>query len=448
MKRSLILLSTLLAILSLLAVSCETPEPEPEDSVKITPTTLTLPGDGGTGRLAVESNVSNLSCRSSETWLKATLEGMELVVEAEASNVLEPRTANVSVTGGKATATVVITQEAGSKYPGYTETVEVSADYSGGMMQKFYHLEDADGGLLNLSLTTADQRYTLFLEMFTEWFENADQVEIVAGNYTKGADKPAGSGYVARKMSWVPGDVAVITDADGTEEIQYGTWLEETIGTTSTSVNIKEGSILVEKLPDGVYLIKTDLEDENGEPVKFVYEGAIEINSDGAVFTGDLVKGDPTEFVSGTILYEGDSSEGVTHLTLSLYCAGNDGYPITSFSFYVPSVSFDSLATTDLSGSYFPADGETTKPGDAGTVDIGSSEEFMGMLFPVGSHIVFGMMNYFIPNGMVSLVLTRTTDGKYNVTGVMADADFEEFYMFMDEDKAIDIQYLDATDED
>ena len=144
----------------------------------------------------------------------------------------------------------------------------------------------------------------------------------------------------------------------------------------------------------------------------------------------------------------GDAGENSTQLILTLYTDEEYGFPNVTYTFYIPRISYEDLETTDLSGSYYVADGEETFPQGAGTVDIGSAISFGDFTFPDGSFVVTGMMEYFIPDGMVSLILARNEEGKYNVTGAMANADFSGFYMFMDEERYIPIEYYDGTEED
>jgi len=438
-----------LAILAAVA-SCEKPDQPDVDpgkesgSIVISPSSVTLSGDGETTRLAVETTLSDLTCESSEAWLSASLNGKELTVTAPVNPEQTQRQAVVTVSSGSVNGKVTVTQAAGSKYPGYNELGSVEyAAYTGGFIYKIYKNIDPNGGQAELILKSADGRYALTLEFFTKYFETPDDVTL-AGSYSKGSDDLSynGAGYVAQPGTFVPG----CGYADEEDEVlDMGSYLVTTIGETENLAYITDGSFTITENSDGTILVKTDLRTADGSDVKFFYEGGLELDLSMAAYPGDAARGDATAFTSAKISYEG-SEDGVTHLSLYLYCEG--GLPSTCFSFYVPEVSFEALPDTDLSGTYYSPDRITTFDGQAGTVDLGALLDLEGFTLPLGSYVMYDLGDYLIPDGMVSLTLTRQADGKYIIGGMMMNADFSDYVMFLDETTSHAIEYYNPNEEE
>ncbi len=57
---------------------------------------------------------------------------------------------------------------------------------------------------------------------------------------------------------------------------------------------------------------------------------------------------------------------------------------------------------------------------------------------PMGSYIVFGLMDYWTPDDLVSLTLVRKESGAYIITGTMRDTSGEE-YNFADDRTELDL---------
>lgn len=431
----------------LAVTSCKKPEPVVETTLSVNPTSVTLVGEGETVKLAIETNAETVQCTPGADWLQATVNGKELVLTAGANPTEEPRNTDVTLNAGDKQAKVQVAQAAGSKYPGYVKATAEESTYMGYLYQKFYDVEDSDGGSISLNLVSLDERYSVHIEAFTTLFEEGEEISLTPGTYKKGADDPAEGSFVCKAMTWMPGSVVVVEDEEGDEELPYGSWLTTTIGDNSTESKIVSGSFTVEEVAGG-YLIKTDLTTEDGTALKFYYEGALEIDGESAVYPGGNELPEISSFVSGTIGYLGDAGENSTQLTLTLYTDDEGGFPNVTYTFYIPRISYEELTATDLSGAYYQADGEETFPQGPGTVDLGSTTSLGDFTFPDGSFVVTGIMQYFIPDGMVSLILTRNEEGRYNVTGVMADAAFSAFYMFSDEETFIEVEYYDGTEED
>lgn len=433
------------AVAALVVLSCnKAPDPVAE-TLSVSPTSVTLEGEGESAKLAVETNAASVTAQSSETWLSVTVSGKEITITAEANPTEEPRTAVVTVKGSSKTFSVNVTQKKGSRYPGYTAATTDGMDYSGILMMKMTGMTEYEGGEAQLRLTTEDGRYSLLLDFFIDCFASAEEVTLTIGTYSKGNDNVTEEGMKleGKAKTYFPGVLYVISDEEGDEELQYGTFLTTTIGENSTVDQITGGTFSVEEV-EGGYLIKTDLKTAAGDDVKLYYEGPVTINADGAVYPGEAAHGDPTKNIeSASITYNGAEEEGApVNLLLTLSCEG--GYPMTTFSFYVPSMTYDELLAYDLSGNFYPADGETTAAGDAGTVDMGSSMDLGGFVLPMGSYVIYAPMDYFIPDGFVSLTLTKTADKTYQISGALMDAAGTNMYMFMGEE-SFEFSYTDGT---
>ena len=414
------------------------------ETLSVSPKSVTLPAEGGSAKVAIETNAASVTASSSETWLTATVSGKELQLLADANPSTEPRTATVTVKGATASATVSVTQEKGSKYPGYKAASLSESSYMGIMMLKMMGVEGYDGGEAVLRLVSEDKRYEITLDLYTECFASAEEVTLTTGTYTKGNDDMSQMILEGKKLTWIPGALMVLEDEEGSEELQYGSFIVETIGETQTVYQLAEGSLTITE-DNGAFLIKTDLKTKEGADVKYYFEGPVEMEVSASAFPSET---DPTQVTGASITYLGAEEEGgPVHLELTL--STDDMFTMSTFSFYVPSVSFEDLPGTDLSGTYRVADPEDetepANPGDPWTVDLGSLLSFGDFSFPSGSFIMFSFGDYFVPDGMVSLVLDRKEDGRYVITGAMANADFSEYYMFTDDKTSFEITYSDDT---
>lgn len=130
--------------------------------------------------------------------------------------------------------------------------------------------------------------------------------------------------------------------------------------------------------------------------------------------------------------------EDCSNLQITLMCEG--GMPATTFSIYTDILAFDDLANTDLSGTY------SSNTMGAGSCDLGTALEMGDFTFPMGSYIMFALMDYFIPDSMVVLTLKKSGNG-YIVTGTMENSDGET-YSFMDDKTVWEFEYADGTAEE
>ncbi len=436
--KALHILAASAALLAVFACNKDNRGKTPDNNVSVTvsPSSVTLPGEGGSAKLAVETTAEPVTCEVSDAWLTAQVNGKEITLTAAANPDTEAsRQATLTVKAGSGSATVAVTQTKGSAFPGYTELTVADGYYSGIMMLKMVGATDYDGGWMTLSLGSEDGRYSLILECYTECFETADAVTLTTGTYAKGEDNPALLKYVGKKLTWVPGALYTIEDEDGTEELQYGSCLYTTIGEEESVQQITDGSFTVEEA-DGIYTIKADLKAEDGSDVKFYHIGKINITTDGAVYPGES-RANPEAFDSVSCTLMGED-EDCSNLQITLMCEG--GMPATTFSIYTDILAFDDLANTDLSGTY-----SSDKTG-AGSCDLGTALEMGDFTFPMGSYIMFALMDYFIPDSMVVLTLKKSGNG-YIVTGTMENSDGET-YSFMDDKTVWEFEYADGTAEE
>lgn len=430
-------------------VSCgDDPKEEPEQpaSLTVSPSEYTFPSEGGSFNFSVTTNVDNVQVSCSASWLEAAVVGSELKVTVQTNTQLEPRSAEITLTAKDVTKKVSISQEKGEKYPGYAEMTKAGMSYQGCDLEEFafiYGMENADGGHASLTLSTEDERYTMSIELFTTRFETAEEVCLTPGTYAKGDDDMEVLHYCGKAMTFVPGFVYIISDEEGDEEFPYGSFLYTTIGDVTTSDLLRDGSFTVEKNGD-TYLIKTELKGEDGTEYKYYYEGPLEISADYAIYPSDLggEHGDPTAVTSAEIWYNGDQyGMGNTSLTLVMYT--NEESLQTMIEFNVDAITFEELEAQGLNGAFYSGE-ETTY--ESGTCNLGSSLELMGMTFAMGSYVQYGFLDYMIADGFASLVIEKQESGNYNITSGLADASFENFYMF--DLKDIPVTFLNYDESD
>ena len=73
------------AVAALVVLSCnKAPDPVAE-TLSVSPTSVTLEGEGESAKLAVETNAASVTAQSSETWLSVTVSGKEITITAEAN---------------------------------------------------------------------------------------------------------------------------------------------------------------------------------------------------------------------------------------------------------------------------------------------------------------------------------------------------------------------------
>ena len=441
MKKLMIIAAAAAALLSL--VSCKKDkQPEGDVTIVVTPSTVVIPGDGGSITLSVETSATSISCQVKDDcdWLKASVSGPSIILEADPNPNEEPRETELTVVAGAKSLTVPVTQQAGSKYPGYLKAQLTGAGYFGCSLYLMGKPEDADGGYAYVGLQSEDKRYFLSLEFYTGLFNSAEEVTLTPGTYTAGADDMSQdiSLIVGKMLTFIPGCSKVFEDEDETEELLYGTYLVTTVGETETTAYINAGDFTVSG-KEGVFTIMTNLKDENGNDVKFYYEGPIEFNTEFAVFPADMAI-DPTDVSSVTCNYLGTKGD-VTNLEIVLNT--RNMMVSTHIPICINAVSFDDLPGTDLSGSYE----SSNTAGEALYAAPGAWLEYEDLKMPDvdGSYIMLGLMEFFVPDDYVNLTIVRRSNG-YVVTGTFRNK-FEDEWVFMDDRTEFEFEYEDASDD-
>ncbi len=415
---------------TLAAVSCKkAPADQPAVTITVTPAEPVIPGEGGSINLAVETSAATISCSVKDNWLTASVNDKSITISAEANPAEAPRTTLLTVSAGQSSKEVTVTQAKGSKYPGYTQMGLSDATYMGDFLFVFTKPENKDCGPVSVSLLSEDDRYYLELVFYADKFSSEEEVKVITGEYTKGADDMANGMLVGKKMTYIPGAKKVLEDDGETEELYFGCCLHTKVGESESVSLITSGSFTISG-EGQVYTIKTDLKDADGKDVKFYYEGPLVYDAEGAFLINE--HGNPTDVVSATCAYQGESVRDATHLLITL--TSSDGVS-SNFSIYVDKVSQAALSKTDLSGTYTS---EGT-PGASGSADLGALMELTpGFSMPMGSYIVFGLMDYWTPDDLVSLTLVRKESGAYIITGTMRDTLGEE-YNFADDRTELDL---------
>lgn len=408
-----------------------------DDDTKVTPeisarpTAVTFSADGEAKSVAVTSNVNDWTYVCQAEWLTLTKGQGELTIAAEANPTLEPRTATITLNADEATCTIEVTQEKGSKYPGYTELPIAEAIYMGTLYQVF--MPDCEGGAAAIYLTSEDERVTLDIELFTTPFATEEELVIEAGTYNLGdsfADYQ-GMALAGTPMTYIGGGSYVISDEEGDEEFIGGTMVSFTTGDITENVYCVEGTFSIAENEDGTYLIKTDFKDAEGNEYKYYYEGELVYDTEGAIFP-NAERPDPSLLESATITYNGDSGFGTTSMNLMLTSASG---AMTNIQYYIPTTTFEAL--TDYSAILSTPE-EGTEAGAANTMDKGSMMELEGMSFPMGSYIMFSFGDYFVADGSSMVMITKDEGADtYTIMANLSNSD-EENYLLMGEGMTVE----------
>ena len=409
-----------------------TPGPETKDEVTVSPTSVAFEADGGTLKVAVTTTVNDYTVSGNPDWLTVTKSGKEISLTAAQNTVNEARSATLTVTAGKATANISVSQKAGSPYAGFTVLKEAHMEYGGTMLYAFMKPTEEDyGGWATLALSDEEQN-DLVLWIYTDLFMSAEEVELTTGTYVKGEDDYQGLSLAAKKITYMPG--LLVED----EEESYATGSYYTSAATEQSIPLVDGTIEVSRDGD-TYTIKVDMTDADGNAYKYIYEGELEIDTESATYPGAVEHIDVGSTVfAASCLYLGDVYEnGTSNFMLYVYSGDENNPAQTVFEFNAPAVEFSE--DLDLSGEYYtpvePEEGE--EPGDpyaAGTLVPGSLVELMpGFEMPMGTYVMYGFGDYLIADSFASLQLTKQEDGNYTLSGALMSA-AGEMVMFMGSD--------------
>ena len=408
------------------------PAPETKDEVSVSPASVAFEGEGGTLRVAVTTNVNDYAVTGNPDWLTVTTSGKEISLTAAQNTVNEARSATLTVTAGKASASISVSQKAGSPYYGYTVLKEARMDYGGTMLYAFMKpTEEEYGGWATLELFDEDQN-ELVCWIYTDLFLSAEEVELTTGTYVKGADDYQGLSLAAKKVTYMAG--MLIDD----EEESYATGTYFVSAATEQQIPLVNGTIEVTRNGEA-YVILVNLTDAAGNAYKYVFEGELVIDTEGAVYPGDVEHIDVGSSVfAATCLYLGDVyGNGTSNFMLYVYSGDEESPAQTVFEFNAPAAEF--AEDLDLSGEYYtpsePQEGE--EPGDphgAGTLVPGSLVEIVpGFEMPMGTYVMYTFGDYLIADAFASLQLTKQEDGKYTLSGALMST-AGEMAMFMGSD--------------
>lgn len=438
MKR-IIYLALATAIIPFLA-SCDKSDSSATATLTASPASVTIPAEGGQVNVVLQTNQDTFTYSGEADWLTVTVDGKALSLSAEGNPVQEPRSCTLSVTAGDRTIQIPVTQEAASKYPGYTEITTLDeALYSGTLLQMMGSApEDSEGGQAYMYFTI-DSRTSLTMEFFTPIFTSADEVYLPEGKYFLGTDLSDGASYAAVPFTFVRGTERIVDEDTEDEEIfQLGTYFTNTVNDIATYDLITDGSFTVSENEDGSTLVLIDFKDASGKEYKYYYEGELVLNGDGAFYPSEDTA-DPTAVSSANCTYNGAAGDAgdLCNLTLTLSTAAF--IPSTTVSFNMEYADFSS--DLDISGTY----SSIAEPMSAIGINKGSQGEFA----PEYSYIIMDMTftNFFIADGDSEMTITRNQDGTYDIKATLASTAGDR-YEYDVQDVAIEIYDGTATYEE
>lgn len=440
MKRTIEFMAAAFAALAMLS-ACEKPGPEVTPEISASPNSVTFMAEGETKNVAVTTNVDDWTYSGQPDWVTVTTDGNSLVLEAAANPDLEERTGKIVLKAKEASFTVDLKQEKGSKHPGYAELALCEAVYNGSMYQMF--MPDCEGGNAIMTLTSEDERVSISVEFFTEEFASEEEVILPEGTYAKGDDflNFKDMNLAGTPMTFMTGNMYVISDEEGDEEFTGGTIVTYTTGDVQEYVYVTDGSFSIALNDDGTYTVKTDFKDAEGNDLKYYYEGEIVFDTEFAIFPSTGEELDPTVISSAVCYYTGDSEAGTSKLSLTLEAESG---AMTNIDFYVEQTTFDALS---IEGVFEAPEAENTAA--AGTLDKGSLFEMEGFSFPMGTYIMFTYGDYFIADGASMLMITKNDSGNYTIIANLQTADDPDGgYIIMAEDIPVEIIDDTAYDED
>ena len=420
-----------------------TPGPETKDEVSVSPATVAFEGEGGTFRVAVTTNVADYTVSGNPDWLTASKNGSELTLTAAANTVNEARSCNLTVTAGTATASIAVSQKAGSPYPGYVVCATASMEYGGTMLYQFLKPTEEDyGGWSTLVLTDEDNNSLVFW-LYTDLFKSEEEVELTTGTYTKGADDYANLTLCAKKLTYMPGLIVGGEDDDDA----YATGTYYVSAATEAETPLVDGTVEVSK-EGNQYTIKADLKDAAGTAYKYVYVGEVPIDASGATYPSEHERIDVAATLYGAAgIYYGDAiGNGTTTLQVQLYSGDPENPAMTQFTFITESKEFSE--EMDFTGMYAtPSEGENGEEPDyfaPGSIIPGYMQElFPGFSMPQGTYVMYSFEDILLGDAYNSLMLEKQSDGTYSIMGVIMSST-GDMVMFMNVPN-IEIPIYDGT---
>ena len=396
--------------------------------VSVSPASVTFESEGGTLKVAVTANV-DFDITGAANWLKVEKSDKELAITAEANTVNEARSCELTLTAGDASAKVTVNQKAGSPYPGYTVCARAGFEYSGTMLYQFLKPSEEDyGGQGYLALADEDNN-GLAIWIYTDLFESEEEVTLTPGTYVKGNDVyPALCG---KKLTFAPGVLVSFSDDEDDSFIGGSYYVN---GTTEQQIALVDGKVEVVAGNNGSYTIKADMVDAEGNAYKYVFEGQVEIDAEGATYPTGRIDVANTVFAAVCYYLGNTEDNGATKFALQLYSGDPENYATTNFDFYTQVVEYSE--GIDISGTYTtPDEEEGTLPCTPGTLDFGVmtvyETPFGTFQFPSGAFVQYGANDYLVGDGFDSLMLTKEADGKYtiNMAAIMSSDGNMEMFM-------------------
>ena len=412
------------------------PGPETKDEVSVSPASVAFESDGGTFRVAVTTNAADYTVSGNPDWLTVAKNGKELSLTAAQNTVNEARSCTLTVTAGKATASIAVSQKAGSPYAGFTVCNSARFEYAGTMLYQFLKPTEEDYGGQGYIELEDEEGNRLSIWVYTELFTSGEEVELTPGTYVKGADNYPYA-LVAKKMTYAPGVVFSFSDEEE-EEVQVGGSFFTSI-TTEEAIPLTDGTVEVIAGDNGALTVKVDMTGTDGKAYKYVFEGQVEIDTEGATYPGNSDRVDVAATLFGAeCYYMGDVyGNGTSNFELYLYSGDPEEPAMTIYTFNAEAVDFSE--EIDLSGEYYtPSEGEEgEEPADpfgAGMLIPGALVEVIpGFEMPQGTYIMYSFGDYLIADAFASLVLTKQEDGKYTLTSALMSTT-GDMVMFMGED--------------
>ena len=426
---------TLLAAAAALAClwGCEDPlDNEIIAEVSVSPASITFEAEGGTLRVAVTANV-DFDITGSPEWLKIEKNGKELSVTAEANTLNKPRNGEVTLSAGTASAKLSVSQKAGSAYSGFISCTQAIFEYAGTMLYQFIKPTEEDYGGQGYIGIADEEGNGVAIWVYTELFTSEEEVTLTPGTYVKGDDNyPTLCGKI---LTFAPG---VLVSFGEEEEDPYIGGSYYINGTTEQQIALVDGTVEVIAGNDGNYTIKADMVGADGVSYKYVYEGQVEIDAEGATYPGgsDRIDVGNTVFAAECYYYGDKYENGTSNFELYVYSGDTENFATTVFEFNAPAVEFSE--TMDLSGEYYLPEEEDFS---AGTLVPGSLVEVIpGFSMPCGTYIMYEFGDYIFGDGYDTLVLTKNDDGTYNFMGAIMSAAGDSVMFFGPEFSGYDLE--------
>lgn len=420
--------------------SCEDPLNDVVAEVSVSPASVTFESEGGTLKVAVNANVA-FDITGAANWLKVEKSDKELAITAEANTVNEARSCELTLTAGDASAKVTVNQKAGSPYPGFTVCSKAVFEYSGTLLYQFIKPSEEDyGGQGYIALADEDNN-GLSIWVYTDLFESEEEVTLTPGTYVKGND--AYPALCGKKLTFAPGVLVSFSEDDDDSFIGGSYYIN---GTTEQQIPLVDGKVEVVAGNNGSYTIKADMVDAEGNTYKYVYDGQVEIDTEGAGYPTGRIDVANTVFAAACYYLGNTEDNGATKFALQLYSGSEEKYATTNFDFYTQVVEYSN--NIDISGTYTtPDEEEGLLPCTPGTLDFGVLVDYGFFQYPSGAFVMYEIGDYLVGDGYAGLTLTKEADGTYTINMAAMMSSEGDMVLFMGV-TGLEIEIVDATAEE